>query len=198
MLTCSQTFARMRSKMRRLPLMGWSGRAQCPKLSFGGDIELKEHTMSSRQQAQAEVSAIGIDIGKNTFHLIGQNRRGKILLRAKVSRSQLLQRLANIPRCLIGMEAGAGAHHIARCLQELGHDVRLIPAQYVKHKFQIIDQACDAVGLVLLSHKAAIFRTAKFCEQIHEGNSRIGTGWWIWIAWLWRRVARVLPLLSGV
>ena len=52
--------------------------------------------------------------------------------------------------------------------------------------------------LVLLSHKAAIFRTAKFCEQIYEGDSRIGTGWWIWIAWLWRRVARVLPLLSGV
>jgi transposase len=88
--------------------------------------------MSSRQQAQVEVSAIGIDIGKTTFHLIGQNRRAKIILRARVSRSQLIQRLANIPRCLIGMEAGAGAHHIARCLLELGHDVRLIPAQYVK------------------------------------------------------------------
>jgi len=56
--------------------------------------------MSSRQQAQVEVSAIGIDIGKTTFHLIGQNRRGKIMLRARVSRSQLIQRLANIPRGL--------------------------------------------------------------------------------------------------
>src|SRR5690606_3464626 len=43
-----------------------------------------------------------------------------------------MERLVNVPRCLIGMEAGAGAHHIARQLVELGHDVRLIPAQYVK------------------------------------------------------------------
>ncbi|KFG69418.1 hypothetical protein JH26_11455 [Microvirga sp. BSC39] len=54
------------------------------------------------------------------------------MLRLKLSRSQLTQRLANIPQCLIGMEACAGAHHIGRQLQALGHDVRLIPAQYVK------------------------------------------------------------------
>ncbi len=55
-----------------------------------------------------------------------------MVMRARLSRSQLMQRLANVPRCLIGMEAGAGAHHIAGRLLELGHDVRLIPAQYVK------------------------------------------------------------------
>ena len=65
-------------------------------------------------------------------------------------------------------------------------------------RYQAQGIICALFPLVLLSHKAAIFRTAKFCEQIHEGDSRIGTGWWIWIAWLWRRVARVLPLLSGV
>ena len=162
------------------PLMGWSGRAQCPKLSFGGDIELKEHTMSSRQQAQAEVSAIGIDIGKNTFHLIGQNRRGKILLRAKVSRSQLLQRLANIPRCLIGMEAGAGAHHIARCLQELGHDVRLIPAQYVKpflkgHKndYRDAEAIIEAVQRPTMNFVAV--KTPEQCDlqALHRVRSRL-------------------------
>ena len=71
-------------------------------------------------------------LGKNTFHLIGQDERGAIVLRIKLSRTQLTQRLANIPPCLIGMEACAGAHHIGRQLQALGHDVRLIPAQYVK------------------------------------------------------------------
>jgi transposase len=50
----------------------------------------------------------------------------------KVSRSQLERRLANVPRCLIGMEAYSGAHHIGRQLEALGHDIRLIPAQYVK------------------------------------------------------------------
>jgi hypothetical protein len=87
--------------------------------------------MPSHTKSTADVTAIGIDIGKITFHLIGQDRRGKIVMRARVSRSQLMERLANVPRCLIGMEAGAGAHHIARRLLELGHNVRLIPAQYV-------------------------------------------------------------------
>jgi transposase len=80
----------------------------------------------------AVISTIGIDIGKTTFHLIGLDKRGAIVLQQKVSRSQLARRLANIPHCLIGMEACSGAHHIGRQLEALGHDVRLIPAQYVK------------------------------------------------------------------
>ena len=58
--------------------------------------------------------------------------RGRIVLRRKVSRGQLLPCLANVPVCLIGMEACAGAHHVGRQLAALGHDVRLLPAQYVK------------------------------------------------------------------
>jgi transposase len=80
----------------------------------------------------AVIAILGIDLGKNTFHLVGQDERGAIVLRIKVSRTQLVQRLANIAPCRIGMEACAGAHHIGRQLQALGHDVRLIPAQYVK------------------------------------------------------------------
>lgn len=88
--------------------------------------------MTSHHKSTTDVTVIGIDIGKNTFHLIGQNRNGKIVMRARLSRSQLMVRLVNVPRCLIGMEAGADAHHVARCLLEFGHDVRRIPAQYVK------------------------------------------------------------------
>lgn len=86
----------------------------------------------SRQSSQSTIATIGIDIGKNTFHLIGLDPRGTIVLQQKVSRGQLERRLANIPICLIGMEACSGAHHIGRQLAALGHDVRLIPAQYVK------------------------------------------------------------------
>jgi transposase len=86
----------------------------------------------SRFSSSAAIATLGIDLGKNTFHLVGQDKRGAIVLRIKLSRPQLTQRLANIPPCLIGMEACAGAHHIGRHLQALGHDVRLIPAQYVK------------------------------------------------------------------
>jgi transposase len=86
----------------------------------------------SQSSCSAAIATLGIDLGKNSFHLVGQDQRGAIVLRLKLSRSQLTQRLANLPPCLIGMEACAGAHHIGRQLQALGHDVRLIPAQYVK------------------------------------------------------------------
>jgi hypothetical protein len=75
---------------------------------------------------------IGIDICKNTFHMIGMDRGGKISLRQKLSRGQVERRLVNLPRCLISIGARAGAHHVGRQLATLGHDVRLLPAQYVK------------------------------------------------------------------
>src|ERR1700693_3452562 len=78
------------------------------------------------------VAVLGIDIGKNVFHLIGLNKRGAIVLRQKLSRGQLEARLANMPPCLIGMEACVGAHHLSRRLKALGHDPRLMPAKYVK------------------------------------------------------------------
>jgi transposase len=87
---------------------------------------------TSPTKTAAVISTIGIDIGKTTFHLVGLDKRGAIVLQQKISRSQLERRLANVPRCLIGMEACSGAHHIGRQLEALGHDVRLIPAQYVK------------------------------------------------------------------
>src|SRR5215203_442269 len=86
----------------------------------------------SRSSSSAVIATLGIDLGKNSFHLVGQDERGAIVLRIKLSRPQLAQRLANIPPGLIGMEACAGAHHTGRQLQTLGYDVRLIPAQYVK------------------------------------------------------------------
>jgi transposase len=78
------------------------------------------------------VATVGIDIGKTTFHLIGFDGRGAIVLRQKVSRAQLERRFAALPRCLVGIEACCGAHHVGRQLAALGHEVRLIPARYVK------------------------------------------------------------------
>jgi transposase len=86
----------------------------------------------SPNSAPATITTIGIDLGKNTFHLVGLDRRGAIVSQVKLSRGQLERRLANVPPCLIGMEACSGSHHIGRRLTALGHDVRLIPAQYVK------------------------------------------------------------------
>jgi Transposase len=88
--------------------------------------------MSHKCAPSTAVSTIGIDLGKNSFHLVGLDERGAIVLQLKCSRAQLERRLANIPSCLIGMEACSGARYIGRQLAALGRDVRLIPAQYVK------------------------------------------------------------------
>ena len=84
------------------------------------------------QTSNTAIAVIGIDIGKNSFHVVGHNARGAIVLRQKWSRGQVEARLANIPRCLIGMEACVGAHHLSRKLASLGHDARLMPAKYVR------------------------------------------------------------------
>jgi transposase len=73
------------------------------------------------------VATMGIDIGKNSFHVVGLDGRGAIVLRQKWSRGQVEARLANLPPCLIGMEACVGAHHLSRKLQSQGHDARLMP-----------------------------------------------------------------------
>ena len=78
------------------------------------------------------VAVIGIDIGKNSFHVVGLDSRGAIVLRQKWSRGQIEARLANMPPCLIGMEACVGAHHLSRKLGTLGHDARLMAAKYVR------------------------------------------------------------------
>jgi transposase len=82
--------------------------------------------------AQTAIAVVGIDIGKNSFHIVGLDDRGAIVLRQKWSRGQVEARFANMPPCLIGMEACVGAHHLSRGLQKLGHDARLMPARYVR------------------------------------------------------------------
>jgi transposase len=83
-------------------------------------------------KSNATVATMGVDIGKNSFHVVGLDQRGAIVLRQKWSRGQIEARLANLPPCLIGMEACVGAHHLSRKLQSQGHDARLMPAKYVR------------------------------------------------------------------
>ena len=75
---------------------------------------------------------IGIDLGKTVFHLVGLSHTGEVVVRKKFSRIQLLRFTANVQAHLIGMEACSGSHFLGKALREQGHDVRLMPAQYVK------------------------------------------------------------------
>ena len=65
------------------------------------------------QTFNAAVSVVGIDIGKNSFHIVGHDKRGAIVLRQKWSRGQVEARFANMPPCLVGMEACVGAPRAA-------------------------------------------------------------------------------------
>jgi transposase len=79
-----------------------------------------------------KIASIGIDIGKTTFHLVALDEHGSIVIRRKFSRKALLVYTAKLASSLIGMEACGGAHCLARLLRDQGHQVRLIPGQFVK------------------------------------------------------------------
>ena len=78
------------------------------------------------------LATVGIDLAKSVFQIHGVDETGRVLVRRQLRRSQLLAFFAKRPRCLIGMEACAGSHDWGRKLQEMGHDVRLMPPSYVK------------------------------------------------------------------
>src|SRR5512141_2110487 len=86
----------------------------------------------SHKTAATVAHTIGIDTGKNTLHLIGLDDQGAIVLREKIARGRIAARLANVPRCLIGIEAGMATHYVARELLALVHDVRQVPPAYSK------------------------------------------------------------------
>ena len=98
------------------------------------------------------ITTIGIDLAKTTLHAVVMDAGGKVVQRRRLDRTKLLEWLANQGPCLVGMEACAGAHHLARALAAQGHDVRLMPGQYVKpfvktHKNDLTDAEaiCEAV-----------------------------------------------------
>jgi len=79
-----------------------------------------------------KITTVGIDLAKNVFQVHGVNEHGKGVLKKQLKRQQVMEFFANLPACLIGMEACGGAHHWARKLQALGHTVKLMAPQFVK------------------------------------------------------------------
>ena len=88
--------------------------------------------MPQKPKGPSQLSVIGIDIGKDVFHLVGFNADGKILLRKKIRRLALVPTFEKLPPCIVGMEACLSAHFVSRTLRKLGFQPRIIPAIYVK------------------------------------------------------------------
>ncbi len=100
----------------------------------------------------SEIATIGLDLAKNIFQVHGIDKTGTAVVAKRLRRSQVIGFFAGLPPCLVGMEACATAHHWARELTRLGHEVRLMPPQYVKayvkrNKNDAADAAaiCEAV-----------------------------------------------------
>ena len=79
-----------------------------------------------------QTTTIGIDLAKQVFQVHGVNELGKTILKKQLRRQQMAEFFANLPPCLIGMEACSSAHHWARKLQGFGHTVKLMAPQFVK------------------------------------------------------------------
>jgi transposase len=87
---------------------------------------------TEKENTRIEVTILGIDIAKNVFRLHGCDSYGKVRLRKQLGRRQLLVFLANLPKCLVAMEACATSHYWAREIGKLGHEIRLIGPNFVK------------------------------------------------------------------
>ena len=145
---------------------------------LAGGAKDKEHAMP--KTAQAAIAVVGIDIGKNSFHVVGHDQRGAIVLRQKWSRGQVETRLANTPPCLIGMEACVGAHHLSRKLTKLGHDARLMPAKYVrpyskgqKNDFRDAEAIAEAVQRPTMKFVATKTAEQLDLQALHRVRERL-------------------------
>lgn len=95
-----------------------------------------------------QVVTIGLELAKSVFQVHGVDVADEVVVRRQIRRSQLLQFFAKQPACLVGMEACASSHHWARELMALGHEVKLMPAQYVRpHVKRGKNDAADAEAI---------------------------------------------------
>ena len=125
-----------------------------------------------------DVTLIGIDLGKHSFHVHGQDRHGRALLLKKFSRKQLIEFLAKFHVCTIVMEACAGAHHMARQLAGYGHNVKLISPQFVrpfvksnKNDFVDAEAICEAASrpsMRFVTPKTEVQQTLSALHRVRE------------------------------
>jgi transposase len=143
------------------------------KLVFSENHQQREPSMS-------EITTIGLDLAKHVFQVHGVDADGALVLRKQLRRGQVLAFFSRLPSCVVGMEACATAHYWARELQALGHEVRLMPAQYVKayvkrNKNDAADAAaiCEAVMRPTMRFVAVKTAEQQAALLLHRGRERL-------------------------
>jgi transposase len=156
-------------------MMGWMAplRHRSAKLVFSENHQEREPSMS-------EITTIGLDLGKHVFQVHGIGGSGTTVLRKRLRRGQMLAFFSRIPRCVVGLEACATGHYWARELRALGHEVRLMPAQYVKPYIKRSkNDAADAEAICeAVSRPTMRFVPVKTAEQqaaqlLHRGREQL-------------------------
>ena len=121
-----------------------------------------------------------LDIAKNVFQVHGVDERGRTVLRKRLRRRQVAEFFANLPRCIVGLEACGGAHYWTRVLSRFGHDVRLLAPQFVKpyvksNKNDAADAEaiCEAVGRPSMRFVPAKSVEQQDMQALHRIRSRL-------------------------
>src|SRR5437867_7098084 len=153
----------------------------------------------------SEITTIGLDLAKHVFQVHGIDAEGTTVLRKRLRRNQVLGFFSRLPRCVVGLEACATAQYWARELGALGHEVRLMPAQYVKaYVKRNKNDAADAEAICEAVRRPTMrFVEVKPAEQqgrlmqhrtrdllLRQGTRQSMRCGRIWLSWgLWRRKA---------
>lgn len=129
-----------------------------------------------------DLALVGIDLGKHTFHLHGQDKPGRELFRKKLSRQPMMRFFANLPACTVVMEACAGTHFVTRKLTALGHQAKLISPQFVKpfvkgNKNDFVDaqaicKAASRPTMRFVSPKTEAQQTLSVLHRLHDSLIR--------------------------
>src|SRR3954454_24745589 len=136
---------------------------------------------ANREPSMGEITTVGFDLAKNVFQVHGIDAEGSTVLRKQLRRAQVLAFFSKLPRCVVGMEACATADHWARELRTLGHEVRVMPTQYVKtYVKRNKNDAADAEAICEAVLRPTMrFVPVKTAEQqaavlLHRGRERLG------------------------
>src|SRR6266511_415336 len=156
-------------------MMGWRAplRHRRAKLVFSRITRNREPSMS-------EITTIGLDLAKHVFQAHGIDAEGTTVLRKRLRRGQVLAFFSRIPRCVVGLEACATAHYWARELGALGHEVRLMPAQYVKayikrnkHDAADAEAICEAVQRPTMRFVPVKTTEQQATALLHRGREQL-------------------------
>ena len=127
-----------------------------------------------------EVTTIGLDLAKHVFQVHGVDAEGATVLRKQLRRAQVLAFFSRLPPCLLGLEACATANYWARELRALGHEVRLMPAQYVKayikrnkHDAADAEAICEAVQRPTMRFVPVKTADQQAAVLLHRGRERL-------------------------